>query len=133
MKIDVEGFEIRALKGAFRAIQFFGVGAILIEITPFRWSWNNVRTEEGISVLEYVTSIGHYLSYIIARNDALCPVSKISNITGMIEIKNLTMMNMTDGHLEIAPQIYQFIGWTTIIIHMKHNDWGCNFWLESSR
>jgi hypothetical protein len=50
----------------------------------------------------------------------------------MTEVKNLTMMNMTNGHLEIAPRIYRFNGWTTIITYMKDNDWSCNFWLESN-
>jgi hypothetical protein len=91
-----------------------------------------VTTEEGISVLEYVASIGHYSSYVIGKDDTLCPVLKISSITGIVETKNLTMMSMSDGHLENAPQIYQFTNWATIITHMKSNDWGCNFWLESS-
>ena len=36
MKIDVEGFEIRVLKGAERTIAIFGVGALLIEIASNR-------------------------------------------------------------------------------------------------
>jgi hypothetical protein len=123
MRINIKGFEIRALKGTFRAFQFFGVGAILIEIASYRWIWNNITIEDGISVLEYITSIDHYSPYIITRNDTACPVSNISNINEMIEVKDLTMMNIIDGHLEIAPQIYQLNGWTMIVTHMKDNDW----------
>jgi len=41
----------------------------------------------------------------------------------MIEVKDLTMMNIIDGHLDIALQIYQFNGWTMIVTHMRDNDW----------
>jgi FkbM family methyltransferase len=132
MKIDVEGFEIRALKGAIEIIRHWGVGAILIEIVPKRWSWNNITIEEGISVLEQVTSIGNYVSYVIARNDESCPVSQISKLNGIIETKTLSMINMQNGIYEVAPQIFRLTEWSTIMMHMKGNDWSCNFWLEST-
>ena len=132
MKIDVEGFEIHALKGASRAIRFFGVGAILIEIVPSRWFLNNITITEGISILDSVTLIGHYSNYIIPRYDLICPLLNISNIEGIIPIQNLTMMNMKDGHVEFAPFIYQFFVWKNIIIAMDQHQWGCNFWLERS-
>jgi FkbM family methyltransferase len=131
MKIDVEGFEIRALKGSIQLIRTFGVGAILIEIAANRRSWNNITLEEGISVLEQITSMGNYSAYVIGRNDGSCPASKISKINGLIDIKNLSMINMQDGKLEIAPQIFRLYEWTTFIVDMKSNDWSCNFWLES--
>jgi FkbM family methyltransferase len=131
MKIDVEGFEIRALKGATQLIRTLGVGAILIEIASNRWSWNNITLDEGISLLEQITLMGNYSSYIITRNDGSCPRSKISKINGLIEIRNLSMINMQNGKFEIAPQIFRLNEWTTIIVNMKSNDWSCNFWLES--
>ncbi|CAF1989131.1 unnamed protein product [Rotaria magnacalcarata] len=131
MKIDVEGFEIRALKGASRAIRLFGIGAILIEIASNRWAWNNITINEGISVLEQVTSIGNYTSYIIARKDTSCPESKISTLSNVKEVKNLLLINMQNGTLENAPQIYRLMNWEPIITEMKTYDWSCNFWLES--
>ncbi len=131
MKIDVEGFEIRTLKGTSQLIRGLGVGALLIKIAPNRWSWNNITMNEGISILEQVTLTGNYLSYIITRNDASCPISKISKINSLIDIKNLSMINMQNGKLAIAPQIFRLNEWTTIIVNMKNNDWSCNFWLES--
>lgn len=86
---------------------------------------------EGISVLEQIISMGNYSSYIIARNDANCPMSEISKINGLIDIKNLSMINMQNGKFEVAPQIFRLNAWDTIIIYMKKNDWSCNFWLES--
>lgn len=132
MKIDVEGFEIRALKGALRAIRFFGVGAILIEIVPTRWIRNNITITEGITVLESVTSIGQYTNYVIPRDDINCPLANISNIQGLIPIQNLTMINMKDGHVQFVPLIYQFFQWKNLINTMHEYQWGCNFWLESS-
>jgi FkbM family methyltransferase len=132
MKVDVEGFEIRALKGATRAIGVFGVGAILIEIASNRWHRNNITVDEGISVLEHVTSIGHYVPHIIARNDVECPVSKISEINNLVEVKNLSMIDMQKGSLRFAPQIYLINEWSTIILPMTRNDWSCNFWLEKN-
>jgi hypothetical protein len=108
-----------------------GVGAILIEIASNRWSWNNITLDEGISLLEQITSMGNYSSYIITRNDESCPRSKISKINDLIEIRNLSMINMQNGKFEIAPQIFRLNEWTTIIVNMKNNDWSCNFWLES--
>jgi hypothetical protein len=131
MKIDVEGFEIRALKGARKLIRTLGVGAILIEIASNRWSWNNITLDEGIYVLEQITSMGKYRPYVIARNEGSCPVSKISEINGLIDIKNLSMINMKNGKYEVAPQIFLLNGWTAMMVNMKNNDWSCNFWLES--
>jgi FkbM family methyltransferase len=131
MKIDVEGFEIRALKGISQIIRTFGVGAILIEIAPNRWSWNNITLEEGISVLEQITSMGNYLSYILTRDAASCPTLQISKLSGVVDAKNVSMINLQNGKYEVAPQIFRLTKWTAIIIYMKKNDWGCNFWLES--
>jgi FkbM family methyltransferase len=131
MKIDVEGFEIRALKGAIQLIRGLGVGALLIEIAPNKWSLNNITMKDGISVLEQVTSLGNYVSYIITRNDASCPISKISKIHGLIDIKNLSMISMKNGKFEVAPQIFRLNEWPMIMIFMKKNHWSCNFWLES--
>ena len=130
MKIDVEGFEIGALKGVVRAIRTFGIGAILIEIAPNRWIWNNNTVNEGIFVLEQVTSIGYYLSYVIARNDNSCPASQISKLNGVVSTKNLWMINQQNGKYEVAPQIFRITEWMTIVVHMKNNGWSCNFWLE---
>jgi hypothetical protein len=132
MKIDVEGFEIRALKGAIQIIRQWGVGAILIEIAAKRWSWNNITLDEGIFVLEQVTPLGKYLPYVITRNDGGCPASHISKLHGIIEITNLSMINMQNGKYEIAPQIFRLTEWTTLMIHMQDHDWSCNFWLESA-
>ena len=131
MKIDVESFEIRALKGAFRAIRLFGVGAILIEIAPSRWLWNNITLYDGITTLEYVTSIGYYSNYIILRHDSACPFANLSTVNEFTPISNLTMLNMTDGHRQITPYVYQFSHWTTIIALMNIHQWNCNFWLEN--
>jgi FkbM family methyltransferase len=131
MKIDVEGFEIRALKGAIRLIRTLSVGAILIKIAANRWSWNNITLDEGIFVLEQIASMGNYSPYIITRNNTTCPESKISKINGLIQIKNLSMINMKNGKFKIAPQIFRLNAWTKIIVDMKNNDWSCNFWLES--
>jgi FkbM family methyltransferase len=131
LKIDVEGFEIRTLKGASQVIRGFGVGAVLVEIAPNRWSSNNITMNEGISVLEQVTSVGNYMPYIITRNDASCPTSKISKINSLTDIKNLSMINFQNGKFEFAPQIFRLNEWATIMIRMKNNDWSCNFWLES--
>ena len=131
MKIDVESFEIRALKGAFRAIRLFGVGAILIEIAPSRWLWNNITLYDGITTLEYVTSIGYYSNYIILRHDSACPFANLSTVNEFTPISNLTMLNMTDGHRQITPYVYQFSHWTTIITLMNIHQWNCNFWLEN--
>ncbi|CAF3136255.1 unnamed protein product [Rotaria sp. Silwood2] len=130
IKIDVEGFEIRVLKGADRAIAVFGVGALLVEIASNRWSWSNITIDEGISVLEHVTLAGNYSSYIIARNEPSCPASKISKVNSLIHVKNVLMMNMKNGRVEPAPEIYKIIEWEPIMKLMKTNDWSCNFWLE---
>ena len=131
LKIDVEGFEIRALKGAYRALQVFGVGAILIEIAPARWNWNNITVDEGIHVLEYVSKIGQFSNYLIARSDATCPREKFSRFDGFVKTKSLSMLNMSTGQSEFAPDVYQFFNWTSLIREMTLNRWDCNFWLES--
>ena len=131
VKIDVEGFEIRVLKGARRLISDLGAGALLIEIASKRWSSNNITINEGIAVLEQVTYIGTYLPYIMTREDDSCPTVTISKIDGFVEVKNLSMMNMQDGHLESAPLVFRLHAWSSIIIPMEKNDWSCNFWLES--
>ncbi|CAF4206723.1 unnamed protein product [Rotaria magnacalcarata] len=130
MKIDVEGFEIRALKGSSRAIRMFGVGAVLIEIASTRWIRNNITIDEGIAVLKHVTFIGNYVPYIIARNDIECPVTQISQVQGLKDVKNLLMIDMKNGSLRAAPQIFRLNNWETIILHMQLNAWSCNFWLE---
>ena len=121
MLTDVEGFEIRALRGALRAIGLSGVGAILVEIASYRRIYNNITIIEGISLLEHVTSLGHYSAYIIARNDFACPRINVSNIDGMIEVKTLTLMNMSDGQLQFASEIYQFLIWKNMITSMLDN------------
>ena len=132
MKIEVEGFEIRALNGALHVIRQWGVGAILIEIAAKRWNWNNITLDEGIALLEHVTSMGKYSSYIIARNDEACPMSQISKLDRIIHINYLSMINMQNGKSEVAPQIFRLTEWTTIITQMPDIDWSCNFWLESA-
>ena len=131
LKIDVEGFEIRALKGAYRALKVFGVGAILIEIGPARWTWNNITIDQGINVLENITLTGHYSTYLIGRSDAACSNEIFSKFDGLVERKNLSMMSMSNGQLEFAPQVYQFFNWTSLIRTMNEKRWDCNFWLES--
>lgn len=131
LKIDVEGFEIRALQGAHRALQFFGVGAILIEIAPARWIWNNITVEQGISELNNITRIGQFSTYLIARNDAACSNEIFSTFEGFVERRNLSMLSMSTGQLVFAPQVYQFFNWTSVIRTMNEKRWDCNFWLES--
>jgi len=131
LKIDVEGFEIRTLQGAQQLIGKFGVGAILIEIASNRWSWYNVSINEGISVLEQVTSLGHYSIYIIARNDHSCPALQIALLNGITHATNLSMVNLQTGKHETAQNIFHLIEWKTIMIEMKKKDWSCNFWLET--
>ena len=131
LKIDVEGFEIRMLQGAERIISRLGVGAMLIEIASKRWHWYNMTVDEGISVLEQVTSIGHYSCYVIGRNDGSCPASKIGQLNGIVDTKNISMINLQNGKSEIAPQVFRLSEWRTIMIEMEKNDWSCSFWLES--
>jgi len=47
MKIDDEGFKIRALKVANRIIRTFDVGSILIKVALNRWGWNNISRVSG--------------------------------------------------------------------------------------
>ena len=131
LKIDVEGFEIRTLQGAQQLIGKFGVGALLIEIASNRWSWYNVSIDEGISVLEQVTAIGHYSTYIIARNDGSCPASQMASLKGVTPATNLSMINFQTGKPAIVQNVFHFIEWKTIMIELKKNDWSCNFWLET--
>ena len=131
LKIDIEGFEIRALQGAQQLISKFGVGAILIEIASKRWSWYQISIDEGISVLEQVTSIGHYSSYIIARNDQSCPASEIGLLNGITRTTNLSMLHLQTGKYENASNMFHLSEWKTIMVEMKKKDWSCNFWLEN--
>ena len=73
MKIDIEGLEIRALKGAIRNHSYNGV----LELFSLKSHAKTMESErhhaidEGISVLKQVILMGKYMSpYIIARNDS---------------------------------------------------------------
>jgi len=59
LKIDIEGFEINALKGAKEAIEKYNVENILIEWNPGLNSHSGTKIEDAVDMLHYLHSQGY--------------------------------------------------------------------------
>jgi len=74
VKVDVEGFEIRALRGMAKLIQEKRVGALFVEIGPARWARAGITLETGVAELQNMFLASHdYDMFLSMRGDAACP------------------------------------------------------------
>ena len=66
LKIDVEGYEVRALESAFEALRTHDVGNILIEWAPKRWGSLH-PIQSGTQILEQIYDLGYRIYHYDLR------------------------------------------------------------------
>ena len=118
VKIDVEGFEVRALHGFNWTISNSVVEAFLIEIGPNRWNRADISVEEGSNMMLSILS-SHFLCYIVIRNADSCPTSVYPS-TSEYDI------------LLSGASILKRVPWnkfTDLMVAMAKDDYDCNFFV----
>jgi FkbM family methyltransferase len=80
IKIDVEGFEVRALHGLAETVEKTVIEAFLIEIGPGRWDRAGLDVPQGTSIINSVLA-SKFLCYIIVRNSDSCPAGAYPKVS----------------------------------------------------
>jgi FkbM family methyltransferase len=121
VKIDVEGFEVRALEGMSRTLAAGLVDALLVEIGPSRWSRADLNVTLGTRLLQSILG-PRYHPFLIARRADSCPDSVfVSGSPG-------TDTRLSFGASLIALSWPQFAG---LMQHMAASSADCNFFFSS--
>lgn len=118
VKIDVEGFEVRALHGFNWTVSNTVVEAFLIEVGPKRWNRADITVEEGSNMMLSILS-SRFLCYIIVRNADSCP-SSVYPSTSEYDI------------LLSGASILKRVPWnkfTDLMVAMAKDDYDCNFFV----
>lgn len=115
-KIDVEGFEMRVLRGMAKHIQKGRVETLLIEIGPSRWKRALLNFDEGYSILH--DTLGKLSASVVVRGTGSCVVDKFSNQTSedIALSNNEVLREIPWDHMKDL--LYQ--------LNVKEHD--CNFW-----
>lgn len=118
VKIDVEGFEIKALAGMKTLAASGSVEAFHIEIGPARWDRASLTTQQGFDILHEVLSKYHV--HLIARREGTCPEAVYANVTS-------SDIALTYGNW------IQHLSWPAMELVMKRmaaKEWDCNFFFS---
>jgi len=77
-KLDIDGFEIKAIEGALLLLQNYNVENLYIEISSMWWSRGNMHTFEfGICILSKMIDLG-YSIHLLSNTEELIdpPITK---------------------------------------------------------
>ncbi len=116
VKIDVEGFEVRALHGLAETVANTVIEGFLIEIGPGRWDRASLTVPQGSELISGVLA-SKYLCYIIVRNSDSCPTGAFATTSE----KDILLSGAS---------ILKYLPWNDFLSVMKHmaeRDYDCNF------
>jgi len=96
MKIDIEGYEVRALESAWSSLQKYNVKNILVEWTPKRWNGLH-NLDKGTQMLEQLYDIGYTIRHYDLRmeypKEGLATISYKSGMAWEIPREKLSHLN----------------------------------------
>lgn len=116
IKIDVEGFEVRALHGLAETVASTVIEGFLIEIGPGRWDRAGLTVTQGSEIVSKVLE-SKFLCYIIVRNSDTCPAGAFSKVS-------------EHDVLLSGASYLRYLPWNefqTVMSHMAVKDYDCNF------
>jgi len=124
VKIDVEGYEIAALKGAHKSLfsNTSRIGGMLMEVGPARWKRAQVDLTTGIVEMKKLST--HFRnSYLLIRTSGGhwegCPPQLVDGILVDDKPRVIDNVNMYKVQLD---------EWKPLLTKMETKDYDCNFW-----
>lgn len=136
-KIDVEGWEVRVLRGMWGMLSQAKIRSLLIEIGPARWQPQaNVELSEGLMVFDTLTRELGYRAWVLFRGDKHCPRTKDLEVEmgrantsgGNSTESRLVVQETLSGHDLVPVTPWQL----KALLHVMHNrTFDCNFWFEA--
>jgi FkbM family methyltransferase len=149
MKVDVEGWEIGALRGAVQLLNRGTFGALLVEVAPARWlSRSQVSPSLGSAILAQLASIYDVNVVSDASDGGHCPPELLVRLEAAME-STPSSQSADNTHKRCSMPICEFEQhiFTTIRPHelgplMRHMlevtnrtsmEMSCNFWFVTPR
>ena len=127
-KIDVEGFEIAVLKGAWRSLLHpeIHIGSLLMEVGPTRWKRAGIPLQEGIDQMQLLSQRFQKFVLLLRFKGSFwkkCPPSLA------IDAK------LSDAKPETLDNVHMYMVQANEVVPllkaMDAKDYDCNFWFEN--
>jgi len=128
VKIDVEGFEIAVLKGAWRSLLHpeIHIGSLLMEVGPTRWKRAGIPLQEGIDQMQLLSQRFQKFVLLLRFKGSFwkkCPPSLA------IDAK------LSDAKPETLDNVHMYMVQANEVVPllkaMDAKDYDCNFWFEN--